>query len=56
MNFGYAVSHVPPVYGALSVGLMKIFEWQIIHRFSIKRDLKRLELRVAALSQMLESR
>ena len=44
------------VYGALSVGLMKIFAWQIIHRFSIKRDLKRLELSVAELSQMLKSR
>jgi hypothetical protein len=43
-------------YGALSVGLMKIFAWQIIHRFSIKRDLKRLELSVAELSQMLKGK
>jgi hypothetical protein len=44
------------IYGANSVGLMKIFGWQMIHRRSIKSDLKRLELRVAELSEMLKSR
>jgi len=29
------------------VGLMKIFAWQMIHRNSIKREIKRLELRIA---------
>lgn len=28
------------------VGLMKIFAWQMIHRNSIKREIKRLELRI----------
>lgn len=33
-----------------SLGLIKVFAWQIIHRNSIKRELKRLELRIAQLS------
>jgi hypothetical protein len=44
------------IYGANSVGLMKIFGWQMIHRRSIRSDLKRLELRMAELSEMLKSR
>ena len=44
------------LYGALSVGLMKIFAWQMIHRQSFKRDLRRLELRVAELSEMLKTK
>jgi len=32
------------------VGLLKIFAWQIISRNSIKREIKRLELRIAKLS------
>jgi hypothetical protein len=44
------------LYGALSVGLMKVFAWQMIHRQSIKRDLKRLELILAELSQTMKSR
>ncbi len=29
------------------IGLMKIFAWQMLHRNSIKREIKRLELRIA---------
>lgn len=37
------------------VGLLKTFAWQLIHRNSIKRNLKRLELRIAELSQVVKS-
>jgi len=40
------------IVGAHGVGLMKIFAWEMVHRQSIRRDLKRLELRVAELSEM----
>jgi hypothetical protein len=43
------------VLGAHGIGLMKIFAWQMIHQRSIRRDLKRMELRVAELSEMLKS-
>ena len=33
------------------VGLMKVFAWQMIHRNSIKRAIKRLELRIAQLTE-----
>lgn len=33
------------------LGLLKVFAWQMIHRNSIKRELKRLELRIAQLSR-----
>ena len=32
------------------LSLIKIFAWQLIHRNSIKREIKRLELRIAELS------
>lgn len=35
------------------VGLMKVFAWQMIARNSVKREVKRLELRVAELSASL---
>ena len=38
------------------VGLMKIFAWQMMHRHSIRRDLRRLEPSLAELSGMLKSR
>ena len=34
----------------LGLGLMKIFAWQMLHRNSIKREIKRLELRIAQLT------
>jgi len=40
----YATIFISSFYG---VGLMKIFAWQMLHRNSIKREIKRLELRIA---------
>ena len=37
-----------------AMGLMKIFAWQMLHRNSIKREIKRLELRVAELASSLD--
>jgi hypothetical protein len=39
--------------GLFGVGLMKIFAWQMLHRNSIKREIKRLELQVAELAAAL---
>ncbi|MBN2180399.1 MAG: hypothetical protein JW715_00690 [Sedimentisphaerales bacterium] len=36
------------------VGSMKIFAWQVIHRNSIKREIKRLELSIAELNRMVK--
>ncbi len=36
------------------MALVKTFAWQMIHRNSIKREIKRLELRIAALAGSLE--
>jgi hypothetical protein len=33
--------------------MMKVFAWQMIHRNSIKREIKRLELRLADLAEAL---
>ena len=44
------------ILGAHGVGLMKILAWGMLHQHSIRRDLKRLELRMAELSQMLKGR
>lgn len=38
------------------LALMKIFAWQVIHRNSLKRELKRLELRIAQLTDSLAER
>lgn len=38
------------------LGLMKIFAWQMIHRNGLKREIKRLELRIAELSEAVKSR
>ncbi len=35
------------------LGLMKVFAWQMIARNSVKREVKRLELRIAELSASL---
>lgn len=40
----YATVFLSCFYG---MGLMKIFAWQMLHRNSIKREIKRLELRLA---------
>ncbi len=36
------------------VGILKIFAWQIIHRNGIKREIKRLEVRLAELAKSLD--
>lgn len=38
------------------LGLMKIFAWQMIHRNGLKREIKRLELRIAELNEAVKSR
>lgn len=38
------------------VGSLKIFAWQMIHRNSIKREIKRLELRIAELSELVKNK
>jgi hypothetical protein len=38
------------------IGLIKTFAWQMVHRHSIKRDIKRLELRIAELIETLKNR
>ena len=35
--------------------LVKIFAWQMIHRNGIKREIKRLELRIAELTQTIKT-
>ncbi len=35
---------------------MKILTWGMLHQHSIRRDLKRLELSVAELSEMLKTK
>jgi len=44
------------ILGAHGLGLMKIFAWEMIHRSGIRRDLKRMELRIAELSEMLKGK
>jgi len=38
------------------IGLMKIFSWQMISDNSIKREVKRLELRIAELTETMKSK
>lgn len=38
------------------IAMLKIFAWQMIHRNSIKREIKRLELRIAELSQTIKDK
>ena len=35
------------------IGLLKVFAWQTIHRNNIKREIKRLEIRIDDLTQRL---
>jgi len=36
------------------LGLIKIFAWQMIHRNGLKREIKRLELRIAELTETVK--
>jgi hypothetical protein len=38
------------------VSLIKIFAWQMIHRNGIKREIKKLELRIAELNETLQKK
>jgi len=46
----YAAVFVCFVHG---ISLIKIFAWQIIHRNGLKREIKRLELRIAELANSI---
>ncbi len=37
------------------ISIIKIFAWQMIHRNNIKREIKRLELRIAELTEVVKS-
>jgi len=39
----------------LSIGFMKVFAWEMINRNSIKREIKRLELRITELAKSLDA-
>ena len=38
------------------VGLIKVFAWQMIHRNAIKREIKRLELRITELNETVKNK
>jgi len=38
------------------IGFMKVFAWEMLHRHSIKREIKRLELRIAELNETVKSK
>ncbi len=44
------------ICGCQFIALMKIFAWQLIHRNCIMREIKRLELRIAALSEAVKDK
>lgn len=37
------------------LGMMKVFAWQMIHRNSLKREIKRLEIRLQDISEKLDA-
>jgi uncharacterized membrane protein YbjE (DUF340 family) len=49
----YASIFVPCV---VSVGFMKVFAWGMLHRHSIKREIKKLELRIAELNETVKNK
>jgi hypothetical protein len=38
------------------LGMIKVFAWQIIHRNGLRREIKRLELRIAQLNETVKPR
>lgn len=44
------------ICGCQFIALLKIFAWQLIHRNGIKREIKRLELRIAALGEAMKGK
>lgn len=53
MRFIYGLVFIVCMHG---ITIIKIFAWQIISSNSIKREIKRLELRIAELSQIVKSK
>ena len=49
----YAAIFVCFVHG---IGLIKIFAWQIIHKNGLKREIKRLEIRIAELNETVKNK
>ena len=52
-RFIYGLFFIVCIHG---LSMMKIFAWQMIHRNNIKREIKRLELRIAELSQAVNNK
>ena len=44
------------LWGVHEFGVIRIFVWQMAHRRNLKRGIRRLELRVAELSETLENK
>jgi hypothetical protein len=44
------------ILGAHEFDVIRIYAWQMVHRHSIKREIKRLELRIAELGASLQSK
>ncbi len=44
------------LWGVHEFGVIRIFAWQMAHRRNLKRDIKRLELRVAELGETLKNK
>lgn len=38
------------------IGFMKVFAWEMLHRHSIKREIKRLELRIVELNETVKNK
>jgi uncharacterized membrane protein YbjE (DUF340 family) len=49
----YAAIFIPCVLG---IGFMKVFAWEMVHRHSIKREIKRLELRIVELAEVIKEK
>ena len=50
-QIAYAALFISGIHG---IGLIKIFAWDMVHRNSIKREIKRLELRIAELTETIK--
>jgi ABC-type spermidine/putrescine transport system permease subunit I len=44
------------IVGIHEFDVIRVFAWQMVHRHGLRRDIKRLELRVAELSETLKAR
>ncbi len=53
MRFIYGLVFIVCMHG---ITIIKIFAWQIIHSNGIKREIKRLELRIVELNQAVQNK